>query len=229
MKKYFLFLLLPILFPCKASAKNISVSFESYDMPGWYIAVKNENVTLLPLSTEMDKEYTTFIIVPGLAQSNYTSIQSATDRNFYLRHRNGVIILREYSTWHSYRRDATFKKEPGIADKNNNDLVSFRVYSHPGMFIRYKHGKFYIEEPDESEIFKKNATFIIRPPNWDGKIKLTEKRTGEKSFTNSSEAAFAAFLYYIGLVMITLVIIIIIKIRKKRILQGTVKKQLKQL
>ncbi|MBN2535734.1 MAG: AbfB domain-containing protein [Spirochaetales bacterium] len=214
MKKYFSFFLIFIIFSLSLSAENMSVSFESYDMPGWYIGIRNEDAILIQLYTDIDKEYSTFTIVPGLDDEKHISIQAATDPNFYLREQNQTIKLHEHSIWMHYDMGATFKKEKGLADKKNRDLVSFRTWKFPEFFIRHKNGKLSVEVSDGSELFEKNTTFIIRPPNWDGKNRVSKERTGEKSFSSSRTASFAVFTFYIALVIIAL-IIVKINLRKK--------------
>jgi uncharacterized membrane protein len=227
MKKCILFSLLFVFFPYDGSAERMLVSFESYDMPGWYIGVVNEDVILLELETEIDREYTTFNFVSGLADKAYTSIQAASDPNYYWTHQNNIIKLQEYSAWMLYIYSATWKVIQGFADTNNRNLVSFRTWNYPDMIIRRHNRRLFLEKSDGSELFKKNATFITRPPNWDGKNKLSKKRTGENSLSRSREASFAAFIFYIVLVTITLVIVVINLRKKKWNLHVTAKKRLK--
>ena len=192
-----------------AAGNNISFSFESFDMPGWYIGVKDEDAFLFSINIPIEKEYTTFNIVPGIADGKAVSIQAATDVNYYLRRQEQIIKLKEYSTWDMYKQNTTFIIDQGLADKNNQNLVSFRSWKYPQMYIRHKNRNLFIEHFDGSEFFKSNATFIVKPPNWDGTNRLTKERTGEKSFSSSNEASFAAFIFYISLVIITLVIVFI--------------------
>jgi hypothetical protein len=171
------------------------------------------------LKTEMDREYTTFNIIPGLADEAFLSIQAATDMNYCLRSQDRMIRLHENSGWMLYKENATFKPDYGLADTTDKCLVSFRMWKYPELWIRHKDGKLYIEESDGSELFKKNATFILRPPNWDGKNRLSKKRTGENSFSSSRIASFAAFLFYIALIVIALSIVVI-NLRKENKIPG---------
>jgi hypothetical protein len=214
MKKYIVFSIMSAFFTWIVSAESTSVSFESHNMPGWYIGIRGEEAMLMTLDTDKDRECTTFNMVPGLADSTHISIQFVTDPNYYLRHQQQVIKLHEYSTWMVYKWDATFKREQGIADMNNKNLVSFRACNYPNMLIRHRNKRLYIEAFDGSDLFKSDATFIVKPPNWDGNNNRSKVNKGKLSFTRSREASFTAFIFYNTLIVISLVIVVIIPLKK---------------
>jgi hypothetical protein len=193
----------------KAFAEKKIVSFEAYDKPGWYIGFEEEEAALLELHTEIAKEYTTFNIVSGLADKAYVSFQFAIETNYYIVQHDEVIKLWEYSAWSLYKLLATFTVEPGLADINDPNMVTFRILENTDMLVVQRDGKLVVEEPDGSEAFKRNATFIIRPPNWDGKNKLSEKRTGKKALAASRKATLALFIFYSALIIIAFTVVVI--------------------
>ncbi|MBN1695902.1 MAG: AbfB domain-containing protein, partial [Spirochaetales bacterium] len=197
-----------------AKMDNMSVSFESCDMPGWYIGVDDEELVLLEPDSDAAKEYTTFNFVPGFADASCVSIQSASDPGYYVRRRHHTVRLHEYSAWMLYKKDATWRVERGLADKDDKTHVTFRVWNDGGMVIRHLNRRLFVEISDGSEPFEKAATFIIRPPNWNGVNRVSEKKAGERSFSRSRAASFAAFSFYIALVLVTAVIVAVN--RKKR-------------
>ena len=209
---FLLLFLVSFFFPIYAETGI--VSFESYDMPGWYMGVVEEEATLLKPDTEQNREYTTFRIVPGLFDETQISIQSATDSDYYLRHQRRIIKLHEYSTWSLYKKDATFLKEPGLADTKNHILVTFKAWNYPNMSIRHRDGEVLIEESEDNEEFKKSATFIVKPPNWGGTMRVTKKRKCVQSFNRSRAATITVFFYYMALVVIA-ILLAVFRLRNK--------------
>lgn len=209
MKTYLLLIILTVILPWYGFGGNLSASFESYDFPGWYIGVQNEEAILMRLDSEINKEYTTFNLVSGFADENHLSLQSAVDMNYYLRRENRDVMLHENSTWMMYKENATFQVVPGLADIHNPNCITIKSWRYPAKVVHHKYGKIFMEESDGSEVFKKSATFIIKPPNWNGTPRLSHQRTGENSFTRSREASIAGFIFYIALIMFIPIIIVI--------------------
>lgn len=112
----------------------------------------------------MDKKDSTFRIVNGLAGRGL-SFESLNHPGHYLRHRNFEIWLDklEGSETESFREDATFRLRPGLADES---YVSFEAYNYEGYFMRHRDLELYIEK-ENTGLFRADATFVVRPPNWD--------------------------------------------------------------
>jgi hypothetical protein len=215
MKKFLLLSLFLVCFAGQGYTKNMTASFESYDLPGYYLGVVNEKVVLIELATEIDKEFTTFNIVPGIADRRFVSIQSATDPAYYFKSHKNHIILEEFSSWMIYKQSTTFIMDPGFADIQNPDLVSFRSWKYDATAIRHRGTEVLIEISRDNESFRRNATFIIRSPNWNGTNRLSKKRTGENSLSRSRTASLGGFIFFLGLVMCT--VIFVLKNKEKTI------------
>jgi len=156
------------LSPSMYSQEN-PVSLQSLDLNGYFIGGPMGDMTLFKPQTEEEKEFTTFRIVQGLANPVYVSIQAALSPNSYLRHQHWVVTLNERVGDGLFDKDATFKKVPGLSDPKNAGFASFEAINYPGNFIRYKSNQIVLAPLEASESYKKDATFRIEPPNWNGK------------------------------------------------------------
>lgn len=132
-------------------------SLQSYNFPNLYIRHRNLIGEISTISSPLDKQDATFKIVTGLADSNCISFQSQNNPGAYLRHQEFRIKLATLEKSQLFKADATFCQRPGLADST---LASFESYNSPGRYLRHRDFNLYIEK-DESESFRKDATFRI--------------------------------------------------------------------
>lgn len=149
-------------------------SLQSYNFPGFYIRHRNLLGEISTISSTLDKQDATFKIVTGLADSNCISFQSQNNPGAYLRHQEFRIKLATLENSQLFKADATFCQRPGLADST---LASFESYNSPGRYLRHRDSNLYIEK-DESELFRKDATFRIVNPL--GLNTVTFPITGDK-------------------------------------------------
>jgi hypothetical protein len=135
-------------------------SLQSYNFPDFYIRHRNFLGEISTISSTLDKQDATFKIVTGLADSNCISFQSQNNPGAYLRHQEFRIKLATLENSQLFKADATFCQRPGLADST---LASFESYNSPGRYLRHRDSNLYIEK-DESELFRKDATFRIVNP-----------------------------------------------------------------
>jgi hypothetical protein len=160
-------------------SENQLASIESFDNPSLYIGAKTADAGIYSAQSETDKEYTTFRIIPGLANRDCVSFESALLPNFYLRHQDGLIRLQGREKDNLFADDATFRKTSGLANPLDPSLVSFESVNFPGRYICHRDSKLFIDPDNMSAAFKQNATWKIKPPNWSGtnpKAKLDLKQ-----------------------------------------------------
>ncbi|MBD3558692.1 AbfB domain-containing protein, partial [Planktothrix sp. FACHB-1355] len=135
-------------------------SLQSYNFPNLYIRHRNLLGEISTISSPLDKQDATFKIVPGLADSNCVSFQAQNNPGAYLRHQEFRIKLATLENSQLFKADATFCQRPGLADST---LASFESYNSPGRYLRHRDFNLYLEK-DESELFRKDATFRIVNP-----------------------------------------------------------------
>jgi hypothetical protein len=145
------------------------VALQSFNYPDHFIRHRNFLGEVTVIGTEMDRKDATFRIVPGLAEQNYPSLQgeyislqSVNYPGYYLRHQDTVVKLHKYSEDDLFKKDATFRLIPGLADRTRSSLESL---NYPGFHIRHKNFKLYLEKGD-GDLFRKDATFQVLSPPW---------------------------------------------------------------
>jgi len=137
-------------------------SLGAYNHPGYYVRHSSFMGELTEVSSDSGQQDSTFIFMPGLADSHCVSFQSINYSGFYLRHYDFRIRLHGFEDTQRFREDATFCERPGLA---NPALVSFESYNYPGYFLRHRDFHLYIEQSD-SDLFRADATFRIIDPLW---------------------------------------------------------------
>jgi hypothetical protein len=137
-------------------------SLEAYNHPGYYVRHRSFMGELTEVSSDSGRQDSTFIFMPGLADSHCVSFQSINYPGSYLRHYDFRIRLHSFEDTKRFREDATFCERPGLA---NSALVSFESYNYPGYFLRHRDFHLYIEQGD-SDPFRADATFRIIDPLW---------------------------------------------------------------
>jgi len=154
----------------KANSKDARSSWEAMAQPGkfitaaWrgdaYLVAYNDWARFHPLKAS-------FKMVPGLTNPSDASLFSfehvEAPHNFYLRHAGFVLHLHQNDGSDLFKKDATFKKVPGLADNGQRAGVSFESVNYPGNFIMNNNGVLRISRNDGSPAFKNAATFIRRP------------------------------------------------------------------
>ena len=64
-----------------------------------------------------------------------------------------------------FKKDASFRiTQPLWQEGNYSEAVSLESYNYPNHYIRHKNFRLYLESED-SELFRKDATFELRLPN----------------------------------------------------------------
>ena len=102
--------------------ENPLVTLEAYDMPGYYVTHIGTGGPVPVLTEGGDQsDASKFYIVPGLANPEGISFESAEFPGYYLRHRDWVVRL-ESGTSDLFYNDATWTLRPGLADP---EAVSF--------------------------------------------------------------------------------------------------------
>ena len=84
-------------------------------------------------SSSTVKANATWIVEPGLANSNCVSFESANESGEYLRHSGFELYLETPDGTTLNNQDATFCPHPG----NSGTGYSFQSYNYPAKFIRH--------------------------------------------------------------------------------------------
>jgi hypothetical protein len=137
-------------------------SFESYNYPNYFIRHKNYLGEITEVVSVLDRKDSTFKIVTGLANRHHVSLESVNYPGYYLRHHNFRLKLYRATNDQLFKKDATFKILKGLAAESWN---SFESYNYPGYFIRHRNFHLYLEK-DNSDIFRADATFKPKTPNF---------------------------------------------------------------
>ncbi|WP_414690119.1 AbfB domain-containing protein [Nostoc sp.] len=90
-------------------ASSNCVSFESSNIPGYYLRHQYFRIKLAPNeNTTLFRNDATFCIKPGLANSTNVSFSSYNLLDYYIRHKNFQLYIDPYSTNSLFLNDATF-------------------------------------------------------------------------------------------------------------------------
>lgn len=145
------------------------VALQSFNYPDHFIRHRNFMGEVTVIGTETDRKDATFRIVPGLAeqkypslQKEYVSLQSVNFPGYYLRYRDGLIKLDTYRDEELFKKSATFRLVPGLA---NRAWSSFESLDSPGSYLRHKNFILTLDK-GEDDLFRKEATFKILSPPW---------------------------------------------------------------
>ncbi|HWO25213.1 MAG TPA: AbfB domain-containing protein [Kofleriaceae bacterium] len=132
-------LALMLLFGAEAHAQAPAkkcVSLESKSIPGQYVRHTFFLGRVDPVVGDLGQKDASFVQKPGLARpaaAGFASFESVNFPGFYLRHFAFGIVLAKNDGTDQFKKDATFKVHPGLADKT---LASFEAINFPGFFIR---------------------------------------------------------------------------------------------
>lgn len=182
--KYYIVVSTDLDYGCPFNYKIIinqeRVSMMSYDLPYQYIRHRGFLGFVSYIFSSLDKEYSTFVMVPGLADKiGCVSFESVNYPGYYLRHQGFRLHLHAYEESDLYREDASFKIKPGLADNRDISLESLNYRNYYIKYISYVEGnvvkhKLDIQKKPSSYVcsrykyicdeFNKDATFKMMKP-----------------------------------------------------------------
>jgi hypothetical protein len=131
--------------------------FQSFGLEGAYLRhVLNQirlDFTIDPLA---DSQFT---IVPGLADPDAISLESANVPGSFLRHENNLITLSVNDGSEAFAESATWWVRPGLADESAS---SFEAFSQPESYIGQRFGLMALVKLADmkNDTAKADATFI---------------------------------------------------------------------
>jgi len=99
-------------------------------------------------------------VVDGLAGGGTVSLQSATNKNLYFRHRDGILRLEQNDGSQLFKYDASFGSIAGVKDSTKTSL---HAVNYVQAFIRHKEGKLVLDDWDGSDVMASDATWVIKP------------------------------------------------------------------
>jgi hypothetical protein len=111
----------------------------------------------------VDREDATFILRPALnGNADAVSFESVNYPGLFLRHQDFRLKLTKNDASPLFKDDASFFKRAALA--GGAATASFEASKYPGFYIRHRDFHLWLEKNDPpSDIFKKDATFIIEP------------------------------------------------------------------
>jgi len=136
-------------------------SIESFNYRNHYVRHRNYQGQLTQISTDLDKQDATFMVVPGIANDEHISFESVNYPGYYLVDEGSRLVLRQPSSV-IFQRLATFKRVPGLADSS---WASFESYVYPGRYIRHYDFQLFVQ-PGQGDVFRQDATFLLTGPWW---------------------------------------------------------------
>ncbi|VUD64361.1 Extracellular exo-alpha-(1-_5)-L-arabinofuranosidase [Thalassocella blandensis] len=141
---------------------NGTLNFESRNFPGHFFSSRDDaSVRLDGVEGRPTKE-AAYSIVPGLADENCVSFQSARDPNRYLRHSGYWIWEHQNNPSNGFKQDATFCVKASLA--GDAQYRSFESFNFPGHFIRHSGGRLRIDAQRDTETFINDASWAYRLP-----------------------------------------------------------------
>jgi hypothetical protein len=190
-----------------------NVSFRSINFTDRLIRHQNFLAELTPIVSDLDKNDSTFTIVPGLADSRLVSFQSVNFPDRFLRHQNFRLKLdpKPGATGDPFFADATFAVEPGLSDAK---AFSFRSMNFQDRFIRHRDFHLFIE-PENTPNLKPDATFDIDTATFDrgsltsglplgGSAHLVARKNGDFTFScHAHDSGFDNIDYVVSAVLMT--------------------------
>jgi hypothetical protein len=137
-------------------------SLESFNYPGYFARHQNFLGELTPVSSQLDRDDGTWLMVPGLAGAG-VSLRSKNYPSYYLRHSAFRLQIAQSDGSQLYREDATFYARRGNASSGSS-WISFESYNFPGRFIRHSGFHLWLHPNDGSRLFAEDSTWAARPP-----------------------------------------------------------------
>lgn len=136
------------------------VSLESYKFKKKYMSHLDGLGRLSPVKTKSERQLATLYLAPGLADANLLSFLPHNQFGFF-RHQDGRIRVHEDDWSDLFRKDATFRRVPGLADKS---WLTFESLNFPGAYLRQRNNELWVEKSDGTRRFAEDATFRIVDP-----------------------------------------------------------------
>ncbi|MGH1396316.1 MAG: AbfB domain-containing protein [Trichormus sp.] len=134
-------------------------SIQSLNYPSYYVGettslgyIKQVNAN----SSAVDKNSTTYKIVPGLANQQCVSFESVNVAGTFLRHQGYRLKLNQNDNTELFKADATFCPKTGLADTT---AVSFASFNFPNYYLRHRNYELWIDPQATSSIYKQDASF----------------------------------------------------------------------
>lgn len=133
------------------------MSFESQSLDGFYMQYTKDTVKLAQVLTKLDRDDSTFEIVPGLTGSGI-SIKAVNEEHHYLRPVNGRLTMQRIVLNDDFKKGVSFLVRPGIT-KASHGYISFESIQHPGKFLRHENFVFFLRDPTNPD----DDRFSFRP------------------------------------------------------------------
>lgn len=133
--------------------------FEALAQPDYFLRHLNFQLRLDPSVTSLADSQ--FMVVPGLADDNAVSIQSANFPGYFVRHQNNAVSLQADDGTDSFAADATWWLRDGLADDTG---ISFESYNRPGAYVGRMFGVLALVplDADSPQLAREDATYIER-------------------------------------------------------------------
>ncbi|MFM6012320.1 MAG: AbfB domain-containing protein [Dolichospermum sp.] len=103
--------------------------------------------------------FTTSLVCGGITPAQADDVASFKSYNYpgyYIRHQNGLGELTKISS-DLDKKDASFRIIPGLA----GDCVSLESVNYPGYFLRHQDSRVKLNPKEDTDLFRKDATFCI--------------------------------------------------------------------
>ncbi|MBD2438582.1 AbfB domain-containing protein [Nostoc sp. FACHB-110] len=164
-------------------------SIQAFNYPTYYVGETNALGYIKQVnanSTAVDKNSTTYKIVPGLANQQCISFESVSVAGTFLRHQGYRLKLNPNDNTDLFKADATFCPKAGLADTT---AVSFASFNYPSYYLRHRNYELWIDPQGTDSIYKQDATFKFATPWTPG----TDDLSGLQSLQSLNNLS-----YYIG-------------------------------
>jgi hypothetical protein len=142
-----------------------SITLDAFSPLGFSVRHRNflGELTKIDRGNQVDREDATFILRPALnGNADAVSFESVNYPGLFLRHQDFRLKLSKNDNSPLFKDDASFFKRAALA--GGAATASFEASKYPGFYIRHRDFHLWLEKNDPpSDIFKKDATFIIEP------------------------------------------------------------------
>jgi hypothetical protein len=146
---------------------GVELSLRSLSQPHYFVRQADALGNINASSTVLHAQDATFRLLWGLADANNgVSLESVRYPDHYLRHHSGRIKADADDGSESFKTNATFRIEPGLA---NPVWSSFKSIDRTGSYICQREGRLYLDsmvgKTGASLVqFLRDATFLLRQP-----------------------------------------------------------------
>jgi len=161
------------------------LSLRSNNYPTRYVRHRSYRGYIEEGASDGDKQDASFRMVPGLGDPNGVSFEATNLPGFYLTVEGNEVVLRQRTGDAAFDKGATFIRQPGLADPSGISLESLAV---PGAYVRHSGFQLFVMPPDDTDIFRQDATFGIVPPLWSGDQPASQPATNEQATAAPADA-----------------------------------------